>query len=206
MSKQTTLSPLPPADWETSLKRVLEDMGGQPLAVHGLMANHPDLLSAWWNLRNYTVTGGDLTQRQAELVILRVAWHMGNWYEWGSHVQRALSAGLTESEIESVKQGPEGGDWALPEKLLLAAVDELLADRRLRPEILRELREHFTDRQLLDVIVTHGSYVILGCMLNTWPIDLDAHIASTLPEDCSRQSFEREISDPGKKSAPPGAT
>ena len=170
MSNDTTMSPVPPDDWDTSLRRVLEDMGGQPLAVHGLMANHPELLSAWWKLRNYTVTGGDLTQRQAELVILRVAWHMRNWYEWGSHVQRALSAGLTESEIECVKRGADAGGWTRPEQLLLAAVDELLAERRLRPELLRELREYYTDRQLLDVIVTNGSYVILGCMLNTWPL------------------------------------
>ncbi|NIP67983.1 MAG: hypothetical protein GTO04_02000, partial [Planctomycetales bacterium] len=121
MSNDTPLSPLPPAVWEASLRRILDDMGGQPLAVHGLMANHPGLLSAWWNLRNYTVTGGDLTQRQAELVILRVAWHMRNWYEWGSHVHRALSAGLTESEIEGVKRGAEGGGWARPEQLLLTA-------------------------------------------------------------------------------------
>ncbi|NIP67982.1 MAG: hypothetical protein GTO04_01995, partial [Planctomycetales bacterium] len=47
---------------------------------------------------------------------------------------------------------------------------------------------------------------ILGCMLNTWQVDLDAHVAAALPEDVNRESFEREISLPEKKSAPPGAT
>ena len=33
------------------------------------------LLKAWWQLRNYSVRGGDLEQRDCELVILRVAVH-----------------------------------------------------------------------------------------------------------------------------------
>jgi alkylhydroperoxidase family enzyme len=206
MSNDTALKPLPPADWEPSLGGISDDMGGRPLAVHGLMANHPDLLTAWWDLRNYTVTGGDLSQRQTELVILRVAWHMKNWYEWGSHVERALSAGLTVSEIDRVKRGPEVEGWARPERLLLAAVDELMVEKRLGPDLREALREHYSDRQLLDVIVTHGTYVILGCMLNTWPVELDEHIATSLPEDVKQESFESEFRPPEKKRAPPGAT
>ena len=84
------MRPLPLPEWDDSLERVLDDMDGQPLNVHGLMANHPDLLNAWWDYRNYSVRGGALDQRDCELVILRVAVHMRNWYEWAAHVDRAL--------------------------------------------------------------------------------------------------------------------
>ena len=64
---------LPPANWDASLQNVLEDMGGQPLNIHKMLANHPGLLAAWWSLRQYLVNGGDLGQRECELAILRVA-------------------------------------------------------------------------------------------------------------------------------------
>jgi hypothetical protein len=56
------------------------------------------------------------------------------------------------------------------------------------------LAEHFSDRQVLDVIVIHGAYVILGCMLNSWPVELDQQVAAVLPKGCTRERFEREIS------------
>jgi alkylhydroperoxidase family enzyme len=194
MSNDTGLKPLLPGDWDPALAPIVDDMGGQPLAVHGLMANHPELLKSWWDLRNYTVAGGELSQRQAELVILRVAWHMQNWYEWGSHVERAMAAGLMQDEIERVKDGPDAGDWEESERVLLIAVDELMAEKRLGPASLVALRENYSERQLLDIIVTQGTYVILGCMLNTWDVALDDQIAARLPANVTRESFEKDCS------------
>jgi len=81
MQDSKVLAPLPVADWDDSLAQVMEDMHAQPLNVHALMANHPELLKAWWYFRNYVVVGGDLGKRSGELVILRVALHMKSWYE-----------------------------------------------------------------------------------------------------------------------------
>jgi alkylhydroperoxidase family enzyme len=194
MSDKDRLTALPTTDWDDSLRRVIDDMGGRPLAVHGLLANHPDLLNAWWDLRNYTVSGGALSQRQTEIVILRVAWHMQNWYEWGSHVERGLEAGLTIDEIERIRTGPQGAGWSDAERLLFAAVDELFEQKRLGEASMKKLGAHYSDRQLLDLIVIVGTYTILGCVLNTWPVDLDAHVQAKLPPGISRAGFEEEFS------------
>lgn len=101
------MKPLHPKEWDESLKHVIADMKGRPLNVHGLMANHPDLLNAWWDFRNYSVRGGALEQRDCELVILRVAVQVRSWYEFASHVERGIAAGLSIEEIENVRQGPD---------------------------------------------------------------------------------------------------
>ena len=67
------MTPLAIDQWDNSLQHVVDDMQGDPLNIHRLMANHPQLLKAWWPLRMYTVKGGDLDRRDCELVILRVA-------------------------------------------------------------------------------------------------------------------------------------
>lgn len=189
MTDQRITGPLKTEDWDESLAHVIDDMAGRPINVHKLMAHHPALLAAWWNLRNYTIAGGDLGQRHTEILILRVALLMENWYEWASHVHRGLAAGLTMAEIERVKAGPADPDWQPDERLLIQAVDELVHDRAVTDATLEALREFFTDRQILDAIVTQGAYVTLGCMLNTFETPLDERVAESIPDHVTREDF-----------------
>lgn len=181
--------PLPVADWDTSLAGVLDDMKGRPLNVHALMAHHPQLLNAWWNFRNHAVGGGTLGKRRGELVILRVAQHLRSWYEWGSHVERAQACGITPEEIERVKEGPQAAGWTVAESLLLQAVDELVAGQAITTRTLAALNEHFDTRQLLDLIAIQGMYMLLGCMINTWGLELDEQVRKELPAGVTRETF-----------------
>jgi len=183
------MKPVPFQDWDSSLQHVIDDMGGRPLNIHALMANHPPLLNAWWDLRNYLVNGGDLEQRQCELVILRVAVHMQSWYEWGSHVVRGLDSGLTLDEIESVLAGD--GNWSAAESALLAAVDEVAGDNVISDATRARLAPHFSDQQMLDIILLHGMYMTIGCMINTWDVELDDHVNDQLPEEAPHPQFGR---------------
>lgn len=181
------MKPVPIRDWDPSLQHVIDDMHGRPINIHGLMANHPALLNAWWNLRNYLVNGGDLEQRQCELVILRVAVHMKSWYEWGSHVVRGLDSGLSLDEIERVRG--DSNDWDDADSALLTAVDDIAQHNVISEETHRSLARHFTDRQMLDIVLLHGMYLTMGCMINTWDIELDDCVRERLPEQVTRQSF-----------------
>lgn len=193
MTDAMTLAPLANEAWDPALSHVLADMKGDPINVHRLLANHPEFLKAWWSFRNYSVQGGALGRRKGELVILRVGIHMRAWYEWGSHVERSLACGLTLEEIERVKQGGSAPGWATDEALLLDAVDELLERRGLSAESLAKLAQHYSAEELLDIMAIHGMYVILGCMINTWGLELDAKVAAKLPAGVTKEAFEAEF-------------
>ena len=186
------MRPLPLPDWDKSLQRVLDDMDGQPLNVHGLMANHPTLLNAWWDLRMHSVNGGELDQRDCELVILRVAVHMRCWYEWASHVDRGLAAGLTEDEIERVAHGPSATEWNERDAILLETIDELFHEHAISESTREILSEYLDANQVMDVIAIHGVYVTLGCMVNTWGLELDERVRARLPDDVTEEAFVAE--------------
>lgn len=188
------MEPLPPDQWDQSLQYVIDDMRGCPLNVHSLMANHPELLNAWWDYRNYSVSGGALEQRDRELVILRVAVHLRLWYEWASHVVRGLAADLTMDEIDRVMTGPAAAQWSDRDALLLTAVDQLIQDRSIDDNTQSALAEYFSTNQIMDVIAVQGLYVTLGCMINTWGLELDEHVAAQLPKGVTREKFEQRIS------------
>lgn len=178
MSDPAVLAPLPPAEWHSSLAEVLADMKGRPINVHGLMAHHPGLLRAWWRFRNHTVRGGTLADRDREVVVLAVARYMRNDYEWRSHVDRGLAAGLTGEEIERIRTGI--GEWGAKDALLLEAVHALLTEHAVPDGCLDRMRQFFSVDQVMDVIFIHGAYVILGCLLNTFEIPLDDDVAARL--------------------------
>lgn len=186
------MKPVPVQDWDPSLQHVIDDMDGRPINIHSLMANHPSLLNAWWKLRNYLVNGGDLEQRHCEMVILRVATHMQSWYEWGSHVVRGIDSGLCLEEIENVRLG--AGHWSDAEGALLAAVDEVAVSNVITSETRARLAPYFTEQQVMDIILLHGMYLTLACMVRTWGIELDEHVSERLPAGTSEQSFNSGLS------------
>ncbi len=180
---------LPPSEWHPSLQHIVDDMQGEPLNIHCLLANHPALLNAWWNYRKYTVHGGALESRETEIVILRVAVQLRAWYEWAAHVERGLAAGLTLAEIERVAAGPAAKGWHASDAVLLAAVDALVAQHGI-PEALRvELQQHFSDHQIMDIISIQGMYVTIACMIGTWDIPIEDGLTQRLPPTVTQESF-----------------
>ena len=180
MADDVTLTAVPTGDWDESLRQIIDDMNGRPLNVHGLIANNPALLTAWWPFRQHVVAAGALEPRYAELAILRTAVHSRAEYEWLSHVDRGHAAGLSFEEIERVMAGPSADGWSEADALLLHAVDELAAHQGLQPDTRDALTALIGDAAVLDLIAIHGTYVMLACMLNTWNIDLDTHVAERL--------------------------
>jgi len=188
------MQPLPPNEWDPSLQHIIDDMNGQPIHLHCLLANHPDLLNAWWSYRMHSVQGGDLEQRDCELVILRVAVHMQAWYEWAAHVDRGLTSGLQLEEIYRVAAGPSADGWDKQDAILLESVDQLIEKHRMDVETQTVLGNYFSEKQIMDIISLQGMYVIIACMIGTWDIDLENHIAERLPDEITEQSFRQLIS------------
>ena len=181
------LKSLPVTEWDDGLERVVADMDGRPLNIHGLMAHNPDLLASWWSFRLHVVHGGHLSDRHRELIVLRLAARVACWYEWASHVERGLNAGLTMKEIGAVTWPPAEYAWADSDALLLRAVDDCVVSRRILPETLEVLRAQFSAAQILDIIAIYGMYMILATMINTWNLELDESVQ--LPPGYSAETW-----------------
>ena len=166
------LSPVAPEDWDLSLDAIKTDLG-TPLNIHNVFARHPDLFRAWMPFRNHVVRASSLTGRQRELLILRNAHNTKAQYEWDHHVVRGRDAGLTDEEITRVRQGPSAKDWTHDEALLLTAADEMRADQRFAHETWQALCDRFDSRQILDIVVTVGMYMLLSTIVNTGQVPME---------------------------------
>lgn len=114
---------------------------------------------------------------------------MQSWYEWGSHVDRALKVGIDIDEIQRVLEPDTHRHWAAEETLLLRAVDELTLGHAIQAQTLASLEQHYDNTQILDVIAIHGMYLILAGMINTWGLALDEDVFKRIATCTDEASF-----------------
>lgn len=160
------LSPLPPSQWDASLKPVLDDLA-TPLNIHNVIARHPALMLNYVDFRNHIVRTSSLSGRQRELLVLRTAHNTGSEYEWSHHVERSRAIGMSDEEIARVRHGAGARDWTEEEALLLKAADDMYADKEIARPTWAAMCAIFSDQQLLDIIFTVGTYFIMATILKT---------------------------------------
>jgi len=168
---------LPVNGWPASLDDMVDTFAGR-LNVYGVMANHPALLRAWAGFRMHVVEGSSLDPQLSEVVILRTGHLLGSSYEWAHHVMRAEKLGMEEARIASIR-GPIG-EMSVADRILCGAVDQLFAHHRLDVETQEQLSVLIGTEATLDLMATVAHYMMLGFMLNSVPVPLDAPVADHL--------------------------
>lgn len=187
------LEPLPAEKWPREMGDALAGMPppdahyaltseGRPSGfnVLGALAHHPRLAKAFFTLQAHLLLTTSLTERQRELVIMRVAALRRSEYEWAQHLFMARDAGLSDVEISWIVWGPDAPTWSRDDASVLRAVDELVLDGVVRGTTWAALIEHLDDQQILDVIFTAGSYAMLASMLDSLGIELDDDLRCAL--------------------------
>ncbi|TDU32149.1 alkylhydroperoxidase family enzyme [Panacagrimonas perspica] len=138
-----------------------------------LLLRHPHLFWAWLRFASRLMPFGTLDRRDAELVILRVAWNCRCRYEWGQHVAIGLRAGVSVDDIGRLPQGPDASGWSARQRALLAATDDLHRQRQIADATWALLCEHFATRQRLEITMLVGHYEMLAGVLNSACLPLE---------------------------------
>ncbi len=140
------------------------------------MGRHRGLFRRWLLFAGALMPRGKLPRADTELVILRVSHLCGCPYEADHHVRMGRRAGLTEAQIEgAATDAIEVGDWSPRQAAILRAVDELHEDRRIGDEAFAALREHLSDRDLVELCMLAGHYEMIAGTINSLGIERDTH-------------------------------
>ena len=114
--------------------------------------------------------------RDRELIIARTCARCRCAYEWGMHVAFfAERVGLTSGQVTSLTHGHTSDDCWTDERdrLLIEAADALHDDADLGDTLWDQLRQHFTDEQLLDVLMLAGWYHAISYAANGARVELE---------------------------------
>ena len=134
-------------------------------------------------VRNYTIP-----LRDKELLILRTAWLSRGDYVWGRHNLMGQDAGLTETEVARITDGPDAAGWSDFDAVLLRAADELHTSRFISEATWQALGERYTQDQLIEVVLIIGNYTQLTMFQNTLGVQLPPEVEGLPPASSSRDN------------------
>jgi alkylhydroperoxidase family enzyme len=122
---------------------------------------------------------GHLTLRQREIVIDRVTARCGSQYEWGVHVTFfAKRVGFDDAQLRSLVEGGAGDAcWQPEDALLLRFCDALHASCDLDDALWAELRAHFTEEAMLELLLLAGFYRTVSYFTNALRLPLEPYAA-----------------------------
>lgn len=171
---------IPPVDAATATPQQQELLapfaarGGPVLNVFRTLINEPDAAKAFLAWGNYVLSSRNaLPPREREIVILRIGYRCRSGYEWTQHHRVGKASGLSDAEIERIKQGAGAPGWTAAEAALLRATDELHDDKFISDATWAELRRLFSRKQCMDMVFTAGQYTQVSMFLNSFGVQLD---------------------------------
>jgi alkylhydroperoxidase family enzyme len=181
------VEPIPVRKWPKDMRSALAAMvppaprhpqpvqKDRPKALNalGTFAHYPALAQAFFTFNGHVLMATTLTQRQREILVLRVAKLRECDYEWAQHVIVGRDVGLSDEEIERIASGPHSPGWDPIDAALLHAVDELVVDGVIGDETWAALSDVFDTRQLMDLIFTVGAYMTVALLMRSFAFDLD---------------------------------
>ncbi|MFX0081400.1 MAG: carboxymuconolactone decarboxylase family protein [Candidatus Hodarchaeota archaeon] len=111
--------------------------------------------------------------REREVCIIRTGWLCQVDYECIHHIFRGLITGITAEEIIKILEGPEAPGWNLHDALILRATDELHENYFLCDDTWSKLSEKYSEKQILELILTIGHYTKLAMFLNSTGVQVE---------------------------------
>ena len=166
MARLDYTGPEAPAGEEGEIvERIRARRGGMLRPLDRMLLHSPPLADGWNDLLGAVRTSTTLSGDVRELAILRVAALNDARYEWDAHEPIGRRCGLTDEHLAVMRdeRGPE--DLAPRLAAALAYTDAMTTDVRVPEEVFAALREHFDDRQVVELTVTVSTYNLVSRFL-----------------------------------------
>ena len=169
------IPPLQESEWSDEQREMLESLrrDGHVYNIFATLARHPQLLKRWLVFAGHVLSKSTLQAREREIVILRMGWLCRAEYEWGHHVAIGKQAGLTDEDINRIREGPNAAGLDAFEALLMRAVDELHSNTFIGDATWKALTERYNTQQVMDLIFAAGQYKLVSMALNSLGVQLE---------------------------------
>jgi 4-carboxymuconolactone decarboxylase len=140
----------------------------EPLRLFRTLAVHDELASRMRPIGSGILGHGRVEPREREIVIHRTCARAGAEYEWGVHVLAfGKPLGLSDEQIAATVHGSaEDPAWSERDARLIRLADELHDTSTVSDALWADLAAHFSDDQLLELVITAGWYRLLSYVIN----------------------------------------
>ncbi len=173
------LAKIEPEDWAPELKAAIQPENLTPLeqGLTRFFAHCPDLMMGMMGFAGAMKTKRTLPEKLVELVRLRIAFFNQCRSCMAIRYTDAINDGVTEDLVCSLEKPAEADNLTAAEKAAIK-FGELMASDHLAIDdgVYDELREHFSEAQIVELGMWSAFCVGFGRLAATW------HMVEELPE------------------------
>src|SRR6266576_835400 len=162
-----------PADASPPVREALELI--PPLNIFRMMANAETAFRPWLRWGATLLTDLALDPLLRELAILRVARLTPHAeYEWVQHVPIAKAVGADDAQVEALERDdPEAECFSDDQRTVLRFTTEVVRDARASTATLERLGESLTPREIVELLMVIGQYMMVARVMATTDMELD---------------------------------
>ena len=174
-----------PADAPDDVRSALERV--PPLNIFKLVAHAETAFRPWLRFGGALLGASAVEPRLRELAILRVAQLTpGADYEWVQHVPILLAVGGTDADVAALEAGDIEA-FGADERLVLRFTEEVVRDASPSPAVWDAASARFTPREIIELLLTIGQYMMLGRVMATARIDIDGPFGVQVAEGANQR-------------------
>ncbi len=169
-----------PVDKQHIYDRIAQTRGSVPQVFQALL-NSPGAASAVTSLGEYIRYKSNLDPVVRETAILTVAREMNSEYEWAQHEAIARQAGVRDQVIESIRIGKAPMGLPAKEGVFAQIAKELVRNGTASPLTFQAVDHLIGPEQTVDLIVLVGYYMMIGRIIASLGVEMDAGLTANLP-------------------------
>jgi 4-carboxymuconolactone decarboxylase len=146
-----------------------------PLNIFRMMANADSAFRPWLRWGDALLRGLELDPLLRELAILQVARLTPHAeYEWVQHVPIALAVGASDEQVAALARDEPGAAWfSETQRRVLRFTTEVVRDARASEDAVEALKEAMSAREIVELLMVIGQYMMLARVMATTDIELD---------------------------------
>jgi alkylhydroperoxidase family enzyme len=148
-------------------ERILRERGRISL-LYQVLLNSPSLAEGWEAMLTAVRNRSSVPPRLRELVILRIATLNRAPYEFDAHVPHALEAGLSPAQVDDLRQDvpPAASAFDPLDLAVVRLTDAMTREIQVPDAVFEELRPHFDERALIELVGTVAAYNMVSRFLS----------------------------------------
>ena len=164
-----------PEDLSLDLAEIYRTSPAGKLNIFRLHAHAPTVFPGYSAMAQAIFSKLDVPPLERELVVLVIAVLEDCEYEWAQHEQIALSMGIPQVQIDAVQAGAFDSDvFNSREKALFEFTQQTVKNVRVNDAAYNAVAAFYSDRQIVELLFTIGSYMMLARIMEVAEIELDA--------------------------------
>ena len=172
---QRSTARIPYPDPKALPEEVARSLAALPqLNIFLMMSHSPSLFPPIIQLAKAIYTEMELPSGLRELAILLTAKILGCTYVWTQHVSVGQHEGLARDKIVAVRDGRLTAPCLTEvEQAMLTFISDVMHGNRDSDATFERMAKHLPPRQIVEMLLTVGSYTMFGRLVTSLNIDLD---------------------------------